>query len=60
MTGERIANEAVTPYGDISYQYTFDENNLVKQVEMSGVSRTGTKFENLITGFSYYKKEIYW
>lgn len=60
MTGERTVNEVVTPYGDISYQYTFDENNLVKQVEMSGTSRTGIKFENFITGFSYYKKEIYW
>ncbi len=60
MTGERIANEALTPYGDMSYEYTFDENNLVKQVEMSGTSRTGTKFENFVTSFSYYKKEIYW
>ncbi|MDR1706560.1 MAG: hypothetical protein LBR46_00985 [Prevotella sp.] len=60
MTGERIINEAITPYGDISYKYTFDENNLVTQVEMSGISRSETKFENFTTSFSYYKKEIYW
>ncbi|MFT4224657.1 hypothetical protein [Dysgonomonas sp.] len=60
MTGERIINEAITPHGDISYKYTFDENNLVTQVEMSGISRSETKFENFTTSFSYYKKEIYW
>jgi hypothetical protein len=60
MTGEKIINEEITPYGDISYKYTFDENNLVTQVEMSGISRSKTKFEKFITSFSYYQKEIYW
>lgn len=60
MTGERIVNEASTPYGDIAYKYTFDENNLVTKVEMSGTSRTGTKFDNFTTSFWYDKKEIYW
>ena len=60
MRGERTVNATTIPFGDITYQYTFDENNLVKQVEMSGTSRTGTSFEDLITAFSYYKKEVYW
>lgn len=60
MTGERIINGAITPYGDISYKYTFDENNLVTQVEMSGISSSKTEFEKFITSFSYYRKEIYW
>lgn len=60
VIGERIVNETATPYGDIAYKYTIDENDLVTQVEMSGTSRTGNLFENYITSFSYYKKEIYW
>lgn len=60
MTAEETVDGTTTPFGDITYQYTFDENNLVKQVGMSGTSRTGTSFENLITSFSYYKKEVYW
>lgn len=60
VTAESTVNGVSTPYGDITYNYTFDENNLVTQVEMSGTSRTGTEFENFITKFSYYKKEIYW
>jgi hypothetical protein len=60
MTGEKTINGVITPYGDIDYKYTFDENNLVTQVEMSGVSGSKTNFGKFITSFSYYKKEIYW
>lgn len=48
-----------TPYGDITYEYTFNENNLVTAVKMSGVSKTNNEFVGLTTTFSYYKIEIY-
>jgi hypothetical protein len=56
---ERTMNGNTTPYGDVTYQYTFDENNLVTKVEMSGTSRNNVPFKGLVISFSYYKKEIY-
>jgi len=59
VVAERVIGGDSTPYGDITYKYTFDENDLVTDVEMSGLSKSNNQFENYITSFSYYKKEIY-
>lgn len=44
-------------YADIKYDYTFDENNLVSQIEMSGTTKNNNTFENYITTFTYIEKE---
>lgn len=59
VIAERSSGTDITPYGDITYKYTFDENDLVTKVEMSGTSRSNRVFENYVTSFVYDKKEIY-
>lgn len=59
VTERSLRNEDFAPYGNTTYEYTFDENNLVTAVKMSGVSKTNNEFVGLTTTFSYYKIEIY-
>jgi len=42
---------------DIKYDYTFDENNLVSQIVMSGMTDYDKTFEDYTTTFTYIEKE---
>lgn len=53
---EIINTKDNTKHSDIKYDYTFDENELVSQISISGVTKNET-FENLITSFTYIQKE---
>jgi hypothetical protein len=43
-------------YADIKYDYTFDENNLVSQIVMSGTTKYDKTFEGYTTTFTYIDK----
>ena len=53
---EIINTKDNTKHSDIKYDYTFDENELVSQISISGVTKNET-FENLVTSFTYIQKE---
>lgn len=57
IQAEIIQMEGERKYADIKYNYTFDENNFVSQIVMSGTTKYNKTFENYITSFSYIKKE---
>ena len=57
IQAEIIQMEGERKYADIKYNYTFDENNLVSQIVMSGTTKYNKTFENYITSFSYIQKE---
>lgn len=54
---EIVNTKNSTKYADIKYDYTFDENELVSKIIMSGLTKNDKTFENLITSFSYIQKE---
>lgn len=44
-------------YGDIKYEYTYDENKILSKVKISGMINNISVPENYITTFSYLQKE---
>jgi hypothetical protein len=58
ITGAEIINTRDNrTYADIKYDYTFDENNLVSQIVMSGTIKYDMTFEDYTTTFTYIEKE---
>lgn len=45
-------------YGDITYEYIYDENNLVKSIQLKGFVNEMDIPDDYVTTFSYLEKEI--
>jgi len=59
LTISKTIKEVTTPYADIAYQYTFDEETgLLSQTKITGTVNEKTLPEGYITSFHYLEKEI--